>query len=609
MIKACTTSFVFSYLNLFPIGALPAEVLFAPKLLDQCKLFASRSKQVLSHAGFTMYGDGVSEQLRLRVLDGLKDGGSWRTGYKLPSPPHIIDNSAQLSSTDQLAVKAKLQKDIDAGFVQGPFDAPPLPASWCKGVNMIFTKVFLIPKNKWSPNDGLFRLITDKSTPRLSSINDNTDRADSGQPYYTFASFLAKVRQAGRGSLILLADVPTAYKHIKWSPRDWWQLGIKVGNQFYIDTTGTFGAVAAGDAWNCVAMFIVQVMHNLFNLKLFDVYVDNFDNVTPPLKDGTPDVVSAQSEAETIFKVLGDMGVPCHEIQQPTTSIESHLGWAIDTIAWEVSVTPQRMDLMSTLLQEWISRKRFFLRDLRSLVGLFNFVATVILCLKPSLGHLIQVQTKIEAILRRGKNSPHKGWKITDQIKAACAWLAFLLDTWSGIVPISAPLRTLVRHLYVDACQTGAGAFLPKLMLFFSYIWPQFILDRAYRDVTLSMPFLEAYCLVMAVNTFPLSGVALTIHTDCEPVELAFNKRYSPDSELLSLIHILDVIAMNRHLEINIIHIAGDLNTDADLTSRSNIQEFKRRHKGANLTRVHPTHPQRYHWPEFLPTRRPSQPR
>jgi hypothetical protein len=273
---------------------------------------------------------------------------------------------------------------------------------------------------------------------------------------------------------------------------------------------------------------------------------------------GVPDTTRAKKDAEAILGLFEQLGLPFHEVEGPTTRVESHLGWGIDTMKWEIFIPPKRLEVASSLLETWISMKRCKLRDLASFCGFFQFIAMPFECLKPPLGHVIHLQTKYQAIA--AKHGNRKGWRITDRVRAACAWLRYYIRIWDGKIAISYIGHATALPLYVDSCchqvglsVWGAGAFFPSTGEFFAVPWSSDVLLKSVRDKTNSMPYLEAYCMVMAVAAMSTSGLRLTIYTDCEPVVDAFKRRYSSNRPLLELIHTLDIILLQKHISLDMI--------------------------------------------------------
>ena len=234
----------------------------------------------------------IDQELARRVLDGLKDGGHWRTGCQLDGKVRQ-DNSIPLSKEAEAKAKAKLMEDVVRGFVAGPFDECPFPNTQC-AKEAIIGRLFTILKSKWDPLCTAIRLIVHKSYPKGESINDFTGRADSDYPYYTFRKFVSKLAKAGRGCSVFLADVRFAFKLLTYAREDWWQQVLKVGGKYYVDMTGVFGTVTAGDSWNWLMTFVLM-SDEVLGIPGVSAFVDNLDHVLPPSFPWLPSAQVSQS--------------------------------------------------------------------------------------------------------------------------------------------------------------------------------------------------------------------------------------------------------------------------------------------------------------------------
>jgi len=99
---------------------------------------------------------------------------------------------------------------------------------------------------------------------------------------------------------------------------------------------------------------------------------------------------------------------------------------------------------------------------------------------------------------------------------------------------------------------------------------------------------MELYAITAAAATFghEWKGKRIRVKCDCEPVVTAVKKMSSKKREMMRLIRTLYFIQAERGFEVEIEHVKGSTNTDADLLSRGDIQGFLKRHPGAETARV-----------------------
>ena len=113
------------------------------------------------------------------------------------TPPH---------SDQQLSLSSELAK----GRMLGPF-----PPSWKRHLHI--NRFGSIPKghNTWN-----YRLITNFSHPRGSSVNDGIDPALTSLTYITVDSVMQVVQQLGKGSLQAKMDIESEYRLVPVHSQD-----------------------------------------------------------------------------------------------------------------------------------------------------------------------------------------------------------------------------------------------------------------------------------------------------------------------------------------------------------------------------------------------------
>src|SRR6185503_6726100 len=127
-------------------------------------------------------------------------------------------------------------------------------------------------KNKLDWLDPTLRIIFNKSYPGGTSKNDLTPRTDSRLPYWTARLFLEQIAKLGPNTLMFFADVKSAYKLLTVNPEDWNLQVFQIGNEFFVDKTGIFGDVAAGDNWNCFMVVDLAISQKRLSLPYLGVY-------------------------------------------------------------------------------------------------------------------------------------------------------------------------------------------------------------------------------------------------------------------------------------------------------------------------------------------------
>ena len=115
------------------------------------------------------------------------------------------------------AVDAKLQKELGAGRLAGPFISPPFK-------NFRFSPLGLVPKKQ----PGKFHMIHHLSFPKGStSVNDGIPDIETSVRYATVDDAIQLIKQAVPGCFLAKTDIKNAFRIILINLVDYHPLGIK----------------------------------------------------------------------------------------------------------------------------------------------------------------------------------------------------------------------------------------------------------------------------------------------------------------------------------------------------------------------------------------------
>ena len=107
-----------------------------------------------------------------------------------------------------VAVDAKLQKELEAGRLAGPFCSPPFEI-------FHISPLSLVPKK----TPGEFRLIHHLSFPRGASLNDGIPTAHTSVSYANIEDAIRFIKQVGPGCFLAKTDIKNAFRIIPIRPR------------------------------------------------------------------------------------------------------------------------------------------------------------------------------------------------------------------------------------------------------------------------------------------------------------------------------------------------------------------------------------------------------
>jgi hypothetical protein len=115
-----------------------------------------------------------------------------------------------------LAVKEKIENEIQNGRIAGPFSKRPIWNHRCSPVGIVPTKT------------SGYRLITHLSYPPSNSVNDFIDNKFSTVQYSSFDKAISIVKKLDKNALIAKMDIKAAFRLLPVYPGDFNLLGYKL---------------------------------------------------------------------------------------------------------------------------------------------------------------------------------------------------------------------------------------------------------------------------------------------------------------------------------------------------------------------------------------------
>ena len=262
-----------------------------------------------------------------------------------------------------------IHKELSLDCLMGPFLSPP----WDKHVAV--SPMSTRPK-KLDHNNR--RVLTDLSWPHDgTSVNDGipTDKyleQHISLTYPTVDLLCKKAFKLGKGCFGYKKDLIRAFKQIFIDPRDWPQLGISWRNFIYFDKTAVMGSRSAPYACQRTTTLIRHIMENI-QYNLFN-YVDDFMGLEASFK-------TANNGFRTLGFLLRDLGVgeSLEKSVEPTQIIE-FLGVLFNLLTLTISVTPEKMQEITSHLDKWQHKEYYTRNELEQLLGKLQFISN---CVRP----------------------------------------------------------------------------------------------------------------------------------------------------------------------------------------------------------------------------------
>ena len=220
------------------------------------------------------------------------------------------------------------------------------------------------------------RVILDLSYPRSNSVNDMISNESyvgvkTNLHYPVKDDLVRLIKIKGRGCHLFKKDLKRAYRQIPIDPCDIDKLGYERDGRFYFDRVLNMGLRSVFFICQKITSS-VRFMFNNLGFALLN-YLDDFAGAETPHR------------SREAYTALGDLLKKCGLRECPDKSCEPStvllfLGLLYDTVNLTISTDNQRLEEIGCLLQEWDIKTEASLREVQSLVGKLNFVAS---CVRP----------------------------------------------------------------------------------------------------------------------------------------------------------------------------------------------------------------------------------
>ena len=439
----------------------------------------------------------------------------------------------------------KIQAEIYAGRVLGPFNQPPLP-------NLALSPIGLVPKKIL----GEFRLIHHLSYPAHKSVNDSIPDSAATVAYTNVGAAIDVIRQLGRGCLMSKTDIEKAFRLIPIRNDEHHLLGFSFLGSVYYDTCLPMGLKSSCKIFETFSSALEVIARKRLNIAHIVHLLDDF-------------MIFARSTSQcrqlmsSFLAMCRDLGIPMSKEKtfMPATTM-TFLGIELDSITFEARLPLEKLDKCKNLINEALCKKKLTLKELQQLTGLLNFACQVIVPGRAFLRRLINLSI--------GLTKPYQHVRITDEVRNDLkSWLTFL-NMFNGKVLFDyGPwISSDCMHLFTDASGTKGFGAIFKPHWFFGK-WP---LDWHSRSIS----FLELYPIMASLCVWAekLRNRRIILHTDNMALEAIINNSTSKNTAIMFLVRKIVNVCMLNNIHIRARHIPGKRNQLADMLSRFQVEQF-----------------------------------
>ena len=468
-------------------------------------------------------------------------------GYTGPAISTHRPNN-QSARTQEAAVTAAIQLELDRGHTAGPYTSPPFDPFRCN------------PLGARTKPDGTVRLILDLSQPEGHSVNDFIDRESFTLQYVSIDQAIAALYEVGpRGALMAKADLKHAFRLIPVRPDQWWLLGFCWKGLYYHDARLAFGLRSACSLFNDLAEVLCQAL--AFHSKNEQVYhyLDDF------LFFSKGDSPLCAVTYHTFLSLCAKTGVPvAQEKCSPPSTRMNLLGCILDTDTLTISLPINKVQDIIHVLTTVRRARKVKQRDLLSLIGK---LVHAIKCIPAGRSFFRRLLDTAHSVSRS-----HHRVTISTETKRDLDWWLTFLPAWNGIAPMLHPTWTPPGdlNLFTDASLIGYGGMCGSA--WFAETWPSQTLAWC-----TSMSWLEVIPILAACAIWGPSwrGCRLIFHCDNSGVVGACAKGWSRDPRLMSILRQMWLLAASHAFTFRVEHVTGRDNGTADALSRLQLHRFR----------------------------------
>ncbi|XP_062404751.1 uncharacterized protein LOC134095317 [Sardina pilchardus] len=518
----------------------------------------SRIRSELSNRGIRFPRNSRKDDL-LRLLQA--SGFQTQTDQHNQVPLNPGQRSPELSPIlfsdqfegDREAVDQLLAKEIQSGFMIGPFSEPPFSNFRINPIG--------VATRKYS---GKKRLIVDLSAPHNSqvpSINSLVPFEDYSLCYQTVDDAIRLIKLAGPNCWLFKADITAAFKVMPIDPDFWHLFGVKWLGKFYFAVRLTFGCRSSPKIFDCLSEALCWILQNNHSVPLLVHLLDDFLTVTP---QSDPPAAGR----DTLLKVFESLGVPISEEKTsgPDTTME-FLGITLDTVKSISSLPKEKIDRIITIIDCFIAAPKTK-QEILSLLGHLNFAMRVIPQGRPFISNLLLAAKSVPAL--------RDLVDIDEQCLTDLGLWRLFLRQWNGLSMFYEDRLYSPEdlQLFTDAAPSiGFGGYFKGR--WFASSWPPELANLASGEA--SSAVYETYPVVIAALLWgkEWSGKSVLVYSDNQAVVFAINKGRSSAPIICPFLRRLVWTAACNQFLIQADYVPGCHNAIADSLSRFAFQKFR----------------------------------
>jgi hypothetical protein len=337
-------------------------------------------------------------------------------------------------------------------------------------------------------------------------------------------------------------DLARAFRQLKVDPADIYNLGIRVGNDIYLDSAVPFGWRTGTGACQRVTDCIRYLL-NRQGIQIIN-YIDDFIGVSP--------VSDAINHFNITKNLLADLNFQISEEKTVAPSAKvTCLGIDIDCDKGILQIPEGKLNDIIDICRSYSVKKRISKVQLQSLIGSIIFLHKAV---KPARAFI----NRIIGLLKQMHSRAHS-IAIDNEMKKDLRWFIECAARCNGTVNINKDFTPHI-DLFLDASFMGLGARWDANVY-------QVSLDNNER---VNIAFLEALNIIVALRTWGncFRGKNVRVWCDNQAAVAVLGNGRAHDESMQGVARNLWLWASAFDTNLQFRHIAGNENVVADMLSR-----------------------------------------
>ena len=261
--------------------------------------------------------------------------------------------------------------------------------------------------------------------------------------YPSVDNFVNLIKKHGKGCYIFNCDLSRAYRQIFIDLHDVHLVGYSWRNHIYFDRVLSMGLRSAAH----ICQRVTNSIAYMYRLLGFDIvnYLDDFAGADTPDR-----AMRAFTELRTLLNSCG-LQESHKKAIHPTTKME-FLGILCDTDNLILEIPIDKLRDIRQILLLWRNRKSAKLRDIQSLVGKLNFLAT---CVRPGRIFMCRLLNWLREVYDQS------GFiNVPIFVQKDINWWLTFLPSYNGISMMMYEEWSKPDEIFSsDACMTGCGGW------------------------------------------------------------------------------------------------------------------------------------------------------